>query len=101
MTTDRANFWFDHSIVIQGNLGSYNADMYISRAGTNRIALFSWGTYVYNHLTMEDVFAILNTQGSAPNNPASGVKVFLTVIGGVTYLQARFANGTTRNICNS
>ncbi|MFN8466259.1 MAG: hypothetical protein U0X20_11950 [Caldilineaceae bacterium] len=94
--TDRGNFYFDHSLVVNGNIGSYAADMYISRAGANRLALFSWGTYCYGHFTMEDVFALVNFQGSQPLTPATGVKIYAYNSGGNLQLRVRFSNGVDR-----
>ena len=96
--TDRANFYFDHTLVINGNVGSYAADMYISRAGTNRLALFTWGTYCYGHFTMEDVLCLVNFQGSQPANPTTGVKIYAYNSGGNLQLRVRFSNGVDRQL---
>ena len=94
--TDRAAFYFDHSVVINGSIGSYNQDFTLSRNGTSRITFYSWGTYVYQHLTIEDVFALSNYQASQPNTPASGIKVYVYNNGGNLQLRVRFSNGVDR-----
>jgi len=104
-STDRAAFYMDHQLCVNGNFYNYNGDFTLGRGTngsmTNRMTFYTWGTYVNQHFTIEDVFAMVNVQANQPNQPASGCKIYVWATGGVTYLQARFANGTIRNICNS
>ena len=90
---------------MNGNFYNYNGDFTLGRGTngsmTNRMTFYTWGTYVNQHFTIEDVFAMVNVQASQPNQPASGCKIYVWASGSVTYLQARFANGTISNICNS
>ena len=80
--TNRPAYFFDKPVVIDGTVSTYNQDLELRRNGTNRLIGYSWGTYVTAHLTMEDVFAIVNVQASKPAAPASGVKIYLRDQGG-------------------
>ena len=99
--TDRANFYFQKPIIVDDSIGSYDGDMYIARAGTNRIQLATWGTYVFNHLTIEDVFAFVNLQPSIPNTPVSGAKLYVYNNGGTVQLRIKFANGIDKFIAQA
>ena len=100
--TDRGKFYMDKPLCVNGDLWSYNGDLYIGRGSngvkTNRIALYTWGTYVYNHLTMEDVFALVNVQGSEPAAPTTGVKIYLQNVSGVIRLRAKFASTRVKDL---
>ena len=100
MTTDRAAFYFDHGVCVNGYLWSYNGDFTLGRGASgsmsSKITFYTWGTYVYAHLTIEDVFALTNFQAAQPNTPASGVKVYAYNNAGNLQLRVRFSNGVDR-----
>ena len=63
---------------------------------SSKITFYTWGTDVYAHLTIEDVFALTNFQAAQPNTPASGVKVYAYNNAGNLQLRVRFSNGVDR-----
>lgn len=59
--TDRANFYFDVPIYVRNSLSSYNADLYLQRAGSTKLTLTSSGASVTGDLLVSgDVKNLIN-----------------------------------------
>jgi len=56
--TDRSNFYFNREIrVDSGIIGSYNEDLYLRRAGTNRLRAHTSGGHLYGNWTADKLFS--------------------------------------------
>lgn len=86
------------NISTSGGISSYAADLYLARAGVSKVGMFTWGTYAYGSLTLDDILNIAAVQTTEPAAPANGVKLYLINRTGVIWLEAKFANGAVRQI---
>ena len=88
-------------ITTSGGISSYDSDLYIARAGTSRLGLFTWGTYAYGSFTLDDILAINNVLTVEPPAPATGVKIYAMDRSGVIKLEAKFANGHVKPLADN
>lgn len=87
--TDRASFYFDKYVAVNGAVSSYAQDLVLQRDGVTKLTLHGTGGTLVGALTLSTVYS-----GTEPAAPSTGAVLYIWDTGTVKELRVRFAGGS-------